>query len=300
MPVKAPAAPAQPVVLTFAALQADPYLRQYDVNEYVHSGYFISAGLPSALAGFFRLHNETANIWTHLLGLFAVLGLLLAAVLDPASLGLVAPPACTPLPVWPLLLFLCGASVGLLFSVLFHGLGTISVAASVALLVLDYIGILIITSASFIPMVCFMFAGRTATRDAYIATFLALTLLAAALVTLPAFRAPRWQLVRALAFMACGLTSVIPALHFLWHSYHTADSGREWGASLVFFARLWGMGAQYIAGALLFGLHIPERFAPGRYDLFPSHAFFHILVVTAILTHWSVLKDMWLWRSCAV
>ena len=102
----------------------------------------------------------------------------------------------------------------------------------------------------------------------------------------------------ALVTVACGAAGVLPLLHFLWLNRAASAPRGEWALGLQLLQRSALMGAQYIAGAALFGLRIPERFAPGRFDYFPSHAFFPVLVVTAVLTHWGTVKGLWLWRSC--
>lgn len=41
------------------------YLRD---NEYIVTGYRANAGILGAIKSLFRIHNESGNIWTHLLG----------------------------------------------------------------------------------------------------------------------------------------------------------------------------------------------------------------------------------------
>jgi adiponectin receptor len=52
------------------------------------------------------------------------------------------------------------------------------------------------------------------------------------------------------------------------------------------------MGALYIIGALIYGTRIPERWMPGKFDLFfHSHQIFHVLVVMAAMSHyWAVIQ----------
>jgi adiponectin receptor len=45
-------------------------------------------------------------------------------------------------------------------------------------------------------------------------------------------------------------------------------------------------GVLYILGAAIYACRIPERFAPGKFDLFgSSHQIFHGFVIAAALTH---------------
>lgn len=284
-----------PSVLSFAELRANTHLHG---NEYIHQGYFIATSATSALAGLLTLHNETVNIWSHLLGLLYTLYLLAATLLSPERIGLVVPAGCSAAPTWPLLLFLCGAAACLLLSVLFHALGSLSQSAHVALNVLDYCGISLLICASSLPPIFYLFSEQQPlTGLFYAALSLLLNAASGLLGTLPSFRTPSWRLPRAAAFIAAGLLSVAPLLHFLALCTQAHLAG-HWRAGVALLAGCAFMGAQYIVGALLFGLRIPERLAPGRFDLLPSHAWFHVLVVSAVLTHWETLKALWLWRSC--
>jgi len=45
-------------------------------------------------------------------------------------------------------------------------------------------------------------------------------------------------------------------------------------------------GILYIVGAAIYALRIPERFAPGKFDILgSSHQIFHIFVLAAAVTH---------------
>ena len=47
------------------------------------------------------------------------------------------------------------------------------------------------------------------------------------------------------------------------------------------------MGMAYLIGAVLYSTRIPERFAPGRFDLvLSSHNIFHVLVVLGAYIHY--------------
>lgn len=60
---------------------------------------------------------------------------------------------------------------------------------------------------------------------------------------------------------------------------------------------LMSMGLQYIVGALLYAGRIPERFFPGKFDFaFSSHGIFHVLVGTAAYTHYLTVIQYYTWR----
>ena len=284
-------------LLTFADVSGDPALAYLADSDYILTGYRHRPGCCAALGSFFTLHNETANIWTHLLGAGVVCRLMWCVAFAPASVGLTAGAGCTPAPVWPVLTFLCGAALCLLLSVLYHGLFTASAAWDALLNKLDYIGISALIFTSNVPPMYYAFSQRhPATGLGYIGFSLLVNAVAGVMGTVPFFRASAWRHLGALAYIVCGATGAIPLLHFMWLSSGAGSAG-EWALAWQLFWRTLLMGAQYIVGAALFGLRIPERFSPGSFDFFPSHAFFHILVVTAVLTHWGSVQQLWVERS---
>ena len=57
------------------------------------------------------------------------------------------------------------------------------------------------------------------------------------------------------------------------------------------------MGLLYLTGALLYATRIPERFMPGKCDIwFQSHQIFHLLVVAAAFVHYHGISAMALQR----
>lgn len=81
-------------------------------------------------------------------------------------------------------------------------------------------------------------------------------------------------------FVLMGLSAVFPVLHGikLYGAEHLRKSvGLDW---VVF------QGILYIAGAGLYAARIPEKWAPGRFDIWgSSHQIFHVLVVLAAASH---------------
>jgi adiponectin receptor len=96
----------------------------------------------------------------------------------------------------------------------------------------------------------------------------------------PSFRTPEWRPIRTLLFVGMGLSAVIPVVHgyCLFGYKHLNDTiGLNW---LVL------QGVLYIVGAGLYAGRIPEKFFPGKFDIyFSSHQIFHFLVVAAAVSH---------------
>ncbi len=82
-------------------------------------------------------------------------------------------------------------------------------------------------------------------------------------------------------FTALGSSSLIPAIHYIiingWYKVFTV------GAFFWFILT----GALYIIGAYLYAARIPEKWFPGKFDIwFQSHQIFHVFVVAAAFVHY--------------
>ncbi|KAI5308435.1 hypothetical protein KEM55_005713 [Ascosphaera atra] len=115
------------------------------------------------------------------------------------------------------------------------------------------------------------------------------------------FRTPEWRSFRAGMFVAMGLSAVFPVLHgLLMFGVLQMESqiGLQW---------LLLQGFLYILGAYIYAIRVPEKWYPGRFDLFgSSHQIFHVLVVAAALSHLTGLLTAFDYRhsgsaaSCSV
>lgn len=117
--------------------------------------------------------------------------------------------------------------------------------------------------------------------------------LTAAVVLLPHFRTPAYRWMRTSLFLALGLFGIVPSLHgvFLFGFTKAVDT--------ISIVHLILMGASYVIGALIYGCRIPERWYPGRFDIwFASHQIFHVCVVIALISHYvGVMRAMDFWHG---
>jgi len=98
------------------------------------------------------------------------------------------------------------------------------------------------------------------------------------------FGSAAYRPIRATAFAIFGLFGIVPSLHWLSLHYDEFSSSFDLKTS---FISLVIMGVLYITGASLYAARIPERFFPGKCDLFlHSHQIFHVLVTAAALVHY--------------
>lgn len=98
--------------------------------------------------------------------------------------------------------------------------------------------------------------------------------------THPKFRTPALRPFRALMFVLMGLSAVIPVLHGV-KLYGVDQLRKSIGLDWVVL-----QGALYITGAAIYAARVPEKWSPGKFDIWgSSHQIFHVLVVLAAASH---------------
>ncbi|CAG8600144.1 739_t:CDS:2 [Paraglomus brasilianum] len=107
------------------------------------------------------------------------------------------------------------------------------------------------------------------------------------------FRSPEFRWFRTGLFIAMGLSAVFPIAHAL------IIYGWRLCFDVISLNHMLLMGGMYIAGALIYGARVPERWFPGTFDIWgSSHQIFHIFVVGAALVHYyGVTKTMAYWHA---
>lgn len=234
----------------------------------------------------FRMHTETWNIWTHIIGclIFTFLAInLLVFTSHPFT--------------WEDKLvfgaFFLGAIVCLGLSSTYHTLSCHSPHVGRLFSRLDYCGIALLIAGSFVPFLYYGFYCHYVTKLCYLLLVTALGVLTVIVSLWERFSAPNFRHMRAGVFMSFGLSGIIPGFHWLIaHEYHLSIPSFS-----VQLACLLAMGALYITGALLYAFRIPERFYPGKFDCwFHSHQIFHVLVIAAAVCHYFGIQEMALYR----
>ncbi|ESN92092.1 hypothetical protein HELRODRAFT_89896 [Helobdella robusta] len=222
----------------------------------------------------FRVHTETGNIWTHLLGFIAFMSVAIYFVTRPSTEIQLQEKAVFSA-------FFFGANTCLFFSWMFHTVYCHSEQVGKFFNKLDYCGISMLTMGSFVPWLYYSFYCAPLPRTIYMVAIFVLGTTCIVVSMWDKFATAKFRPVRAGVFIALGLSGVIPAMHFvikygLWEGVYNAALG--W---LVLMAFL------YIGGAVIYAVRIPERFWPGRFDIWcQSHQIFHLFVVAAAFIHY--------------
>jgi len=238
------------------------------------------------LRSIFRVHTETVNIWTHLLGAllfvyFAIYYFWRGSNNDNGDNEIAEESAVdgnledvTLSDKMAFLIFFAAAIICMTMSWLFHTFCCHSSEMSIFCVKLDYCGILILIVGSFVPWLYFGFYCSFLTKCLYISAILTLGLATVTLCLWDRFSLPHWRPLRAGVFITLGLSGLVPTLHY------SVIQGVVQAVTAGGVGWLLLMGAIFILGACLYAFRVPERFFPGKCDiLFQSHQIFHVCVV---------------------
>ncbi|TRY70895.1 hypothetical protein TCAL_04458 [Tigriopus californicus] len=259
-------------------------------NEHLHFGH--RPEIPSFAECFrsiFRIHTETGNIWTHLVGfiLFVIVTVVfyIKPLCDTCQLDI---------QISEKLIFACfflGAIVCLACSTIFHTVCCHSEWASTIFSRLDYAGIAVLIVGSIIPWLYYGFYCHMYTRWTYSIAIAVLGLLTVILTLWDRFNLPDFRVYRAAVFVALGSVAVVPVVHhIILNGVQNAYMEASVHCTII-------MGALYLTGAVLYAARIPERFYPGKCDIwFQSHQIFHILVIVAAFVHYRGISEMAIYR----
>lgn len=250
-------------------------------NDYLHSGH--RPPLPSFSACFksiFRLHTETGNIWSHMLGCVAFMGVAAWFLTRPETEVQTQEKIV-------FAIFFLGAILCLGFSSAFHTVHCHSPQVGKLFSKLDYCGISCMIVGSFVPWLFYSFYCLAVEKWAYM---VAIGVLGGAGITVSMwdkFAEPAFRPIRAGVFIGLGLSGVVPCIHYValegWY--------RAFYESALGYLVL--MAALYILGALMYACRVPERWFPGKCDIwFQSHQIFHLFVVLAAFVHYHGITEM--------
>jgi len=254
-------------------------------NDFLERGH--RPQLPSFRACFksiFRIHTETGNIWTHLLGCVAFIGVAIYFLTRP---GLeIQTQEKAVFSIFFLSVILC---LGMSF--VYHTVHCHSESVGKIFSKLDYVGIALLIIGSFIPWLYYGFYCEFYSKLIYALSALILGISAIVVSLWDKFSEPTYRPLRAGVFLAFGLSGIIPAFHYLFtQGWFKAIYHASLGWLLL-------MGLLYVVGALLYMWRIPERWLKGRCDIwFQSHQLFHVLVIAAAFVHYHGITEMAMYR----
>jgi adiponectin receptor len=249
-------------------------------NKFILHGYRAGYTMKMCVRSLFSLHNETMNVWTHLLGFlfFAAFGVaMFLYVLSPVWLhyfifGLmsVSCMAC-----------LCCSTVFHLFSAHYNE------SICRRLHSLDYFGITCLVIGSFVPMCFLAFACEPELKWMYLTMICVLGFVGLVGPFYSFWTTPEFKTYKMLVYTFMVGSGVFPIIHVNFIMPVSSSAPFATGMALELLL--------YLTGMLIYIFKAPERFFPGRFDIwFHSHQVWHVFVLLAAMVHFFTVAGMYL------
>ncbi|KIP07329.1 hypothetical protein PHLGIDRAFT_105796 [Phlebiopsis gigantea 11061_1 CR5-6] len=239
-------------------------------------------------------HNETVNIWTHLLGGLASMSLavyiIYKAIADHNPDLAQTVSWSTP---FTGVLTSVNWQDGVAFGVFFFGCIVCFFCSTVFHTSLchredvvrwtsrmDFLGILTLGTFNFFPTFHYGFYCDPVFRTIY-PSLMAVSGFGIYLVCAPTYSSPSYRRMRAVTFVSLGLVAVFPFAHaMVRYGLHEARQNMALGWIAIEIIA-------YLTGVLLYAERCPECIFPGRFDLVgASHQLFHICSLLAVTFHY--------------
>jgi adiponectin receptor len=241
-------------------------------NDFIHGSYRAFYTTPMIFRSIFAIHNETGNIWTHLIGLIIMVWLSIYVIRELL------------VPNWVhygvFLVTSAGACVCLGCSTLFHAFeGHCDHTIYKRFASFDYFGITTLIVGSFIPPIYYCFYCFPQLQIVYLTMIFLLGSVGLVGPLFDFFSDPKFYVKRVAIFVVMVASGVFPTLHvfFILPRNHTTIPFSV-GVALMFLL--------YGTGVIIYVTRFPERCFPGRFDLFcSSHQIWHMFVLAATVVH---------------
>lgn len=264
-------------------------------NHFILSGYVPQTNsFKKCFDSLFYVHNETVNIWSHLVPSMLVFGVIFIYVnyyleVYPTHLG------------WEKLNFLqfgFAATCCMGLSTIFHFTKSHSPYVSKFGNQLDYFGIVIMITCSLISIILFAFYDEPKPKYGFLGLFITLGGICSVLTLDRKFSTAAYRPLRSTMFILFGLSGVFPVIVAVY--MYGSETAIERSSASYLIAE----GFFYIFGAAMYAMRVPERFThvevdektyiesptAGKLDIFGhSHQIMHVFVVVAAYCHWCAL-----------
>lgn len=238
-------------------------------RDYILSGYRVYFSFPLCLKSLFRVHNETVNVWTHLLGfLYFTFSLFrtLSTLLSQTSYSI--------FDLYLFLIFYGTATSSMSLSTLYHLCSCHSEKSHVMLYRCDLLGIALQIAGSYTPGLYYAFICYPTFQTIYGFIVGSLLIIATIINNLQRCGGEKYHSLRSFLLASIVLFAIVPSVH--WYLVATPFQYQLFGT------HLWSMLGFYALGFFIYYLRYPERSNPGKYDFwFHSHQFWHVCVFLA-------------------
>ncbi|KAK4553671.1 hypothetical protein LTR86_009169 [Recurvomyces mirabilis] len=244
-------------------------------NEFIRTGYRPEKpDYMDILLSLTYVHNETCNIYTHLIGAILVwpVAYIYMRILPEPQYDNVLPADYV-----MFIIFFFSCEFCLLSSAIYHLMQPHSHEVEQFWHRMDLTGIAVIIAGTFIAAIYYFFICQPTFQIIHWVVTTVSGSACVALISIPKFRTLRWRTLRVVAFFLFGLSAFVPLLHGV--GLHGSDYMFNYMGMKWYLIEL----SLYALGTLIYATRPPERFAPGKFDIIgTSHQIFHCLILAAM------------------
>ncbi|KAJ5669169.1 mPR-like GPCR protein [Penicillium macrosclerotiorum] len=245
-------------------------------NRYIIHGYRpISGSARVSFRSWSYVHNESVNIYSHLIpaAIFLLGEWYIQKYLASRYSNM------TGVDLFIFAFFLLTAVICLGLSTTYHTLMNHSHEVEQLWLRLDLIGIVVLTLGDFVSGIYMVFWCEPLQRKIYWSMIGTLGLLTILIMINPKFQGQKFRAFRTLTFVTTGLSGFAPLIHGI-KMFGVSQMMKQSGMPYYLVE-----GVFLLMGALIYATKFPESRYPGIFDIYgSSHQIFHILVVFAAVT----------------
>lgn len=245
-------------------------------NPYIIRGYRFSKSYTDCVVSMAKIHNETCNIWTHLVGF--IIMVLFAFFHYPTTLSWTN---STTMDKITMIIFLVAAMKCLVCSTVWHTFnGICHVESKQRLACVDYTGITVLIAASIITTEYAAFYCKPWYQISYMVVTAVSGMFGALFTWHPSFDSPAGKPKRVAFFVSFAAAGIMGFIHAAFlHGF--ADT-------FFFYLPVLKSLLCYGLGVVFYALFIPERWFPGGiFDYFGmSHNLWHLSVFGGIYFHY--------------
>ncbi|KAL9468547.1 hypothetical protein ACSS6W_010241 [Trichoderma asperelloides] len=249
----------------------------YGHNTFIRTGYRpITGSVKLCFESLGYVHNETANIYTHLVpAVIAVIGNYGLHVHFSSHY-----PNASWIDQWVFHIYLSTSVICFGISSIYHMLLCHSETYANLWARLDYTTIVIQILGSFVSGIYIGFYCEPNLQKLYWTMIGSLGLLTDIVVVSPRFQSLKWRMLRVCTFVATGFSAFAPIIHAAT-IFPYAQLDKQAGLRYYYLE-----GASILIGVFFYVTHFPESRKPEIYDFWgASHQIFHSFVVLGAIIH---------------
>ena len=235
----------------------------------------------ASLRSIFALHNETTNIWTHLVFGFILQVGVFYHLFDVTLPAIQPPMRSGDWYMW--YAFAAGSIACMGFSATFHIFMNFSATAFRRLVVLDYSGI-VVQNMTQLVLIHYLLECLPKIQVVVMSISGCACLVGLVVVHVPKLMTPEYRSFRTIVFTALGATAWVPTI--VYGVFIAPGCTSCWHI----FWSMWRSGGCYLIGAFIYAKRFPEAYFPaaakrGVFNVWVhSHTLMHICATTATIS----------------